>query len=456
MTLEPLYFTIAGYASNDDIDGLLHRLLSISNLGKQDRTILEYTVDCSKQGSYPSRAYYQQFYPTVSRAYSLSELHVFVGEIEESYRRMRLLSGITEVASLTHSSQDFAEGLRSLLDKEAVSVQDSGLSGLTSWSYGMEETQPHGDGLPMGVPEVDDLTSGFQPGNVASICAFTGGGKTVTCLSILFKNARKGKKCVYVSLELDPHMIWLMLETRYMYEVKGLSLNSQDLLFHKLSGEKREKVLAAEPDFQKDIAQNVIVVDTSVFTQDVMTDVSRLRQVYQALCRIMGGLDMVVYDHVNQLDLLFQGKNGAGLGNQILVKLREAGKTSPGVGGVLPMTMFAVQCNREGYKRARKRGGTYDMTAIGDLSEVERTSTYVVFLYADEMSGETQEYKVMMAKHRLGRILPEPVTASFLPGVCCIGESVEMVSFEDDFASMGDSFGGGSAFEETFKVDTIL
>ena len=237
-----------------------------------------------------------------------------------------------------------------------------------------------------------------------------------------------------------------------MYSVMGISLNSQDLLFHKLSGDKKQKVLAAEGDFKRDICQNVLVVDTSIFTQDVMTDVSRLRQLYQTLCRVMGGLDMIVYDHVNQLDLLFQGKNGTGLGNQILVKLREAGKTSPGVGGILPSTIFAVQCNREGYKRARKRGGVYDMTAIGDLSEVERTSSYVVFLYADEMSGETQEFKVMMAKHRLGRILPEPVTVSFLPGVCCIGESVEMVSFDGDFAAMGDAFGGGSSFEDTFTV----
>lgn len=452
MELEPIFFSIAGYGSNDAVDALLHRLQAIPNLNKQSRTIIDYTLDCSAAGSYPAKSYYLQFYPSESRVYTLAEMQVLVSDIEETYRRMRLLAGITEVASTTHTSQDFAERLRGLLDKESVSDAAVNLQGLDAWTYAREEEQPHGDGMLMGVPEIDDLTSGFQPGNVASICAFTGGGKTVTCLSVLFKNARKGKKCVYVSLELDPHMIWLMLETRYMYEVKGISLNSQDLLFHKLSGDKKQKVLAAEGDFKRDICQNVLVVDTSIFTQDVMTDVSRLRQLYQTLCRVMGGLDMIVYDHVNQLDLLFQGKNGTGLGNQILVKLREAGKTSPGVGGILPSTIFAVQCNREGYKRARKRGGVYDMTAIGDLSEVERTSSYVVFLYADEMSGETQEFKVMMAKHRLGRILPEPVTASFLPGVCCIGESVEMVSFDGDFAAMGDAFGGGSSFEDTFTV----
>lgn len=57
MELEPIFFSIAGYGSNDAVDALLHRLQAIPNLNKQSRAIIDYTLDCSAAGSYPAKSY---------------------------------------------------------------------------------------------------------------------------------------------------------------------------------------------------------------------------------------------------------------------------------------------------------------------------------------------------------------------------------------------------------------
>lgn len=447
--IEAFFYTSAGCATHKYFDSVYNELLGISNLSRIDKDVLGYTLRCSAAGSYPPWDYYSGFYSTPGRKYTRSELDLLKRDLQAYYVRQAMVVRLTELMSTTTDAEGLSGGLSALLsDGQYASGVDT-LEGLSAgWSYSEELDVPRGDGLTIGVPEIDALTSGLQEGNVGSICGFTGSGKSITCLSMLFRNARRGRKCVYVSLELDPKLVWLILEARYMYEVKGIQLNSQDLIFHKLSDDLRAKVQAAEDDFARDIKSCVLIADTTVFTQDVMTDVSRLRLLYQQLAQKLGGLDLVVYDHVNQLDLLFQDR-GRGLGNVILVKLRDAGKTVELEGGHHPVTLFAVQCNREGYKRAVKRNGVYDLPAIGDLNEVERTSTYVIFIYTDTMAGETQECKFSMLKHRLGRTLPEPVIASFLPGVCVIGDSVEQISYVDEFANMGDAFGGSASSLDT-------
>lgn len=441
---EIYFYTCAGKKSHPDFDDWFSRFLQIPNLSKNDRQVLEYTLACSAAGCYPSWAWYGKYYPTPDHAYNLGELSVAYADIVDGYSRLKLATDVTGSLSSTSTTKELAEELKRALQSVSV-ASDASVADFSSWSYGEELNTPYGDGLSLGVPEVDSLTNGFQPGTVASICAFTGGGKTQLCLSMLFKNAKAGRKIVYVSLELEPKMVWLMLETRYMYEVKGIQLDSQDLLFHKLSGDKLKAVLAAEDDFKRDFVPNVLVVDTSLFTKSVFTNVDSLITLYGVLDKHLGGFDCIIYDHVNQFDLLFQD-HGKGLGNSIIVNLRAACLAFTNSAGSKCTTVFAVQVNRAGFTRAGRRGGAYDLTAISDLNEIERTSAYCVFMYTGLDVAETQETKICMIKHRLGRILPEPVTAQFLPKVVLVGDNVELISYEGEFAQLGsmDDFGSSS------------
>ena len=98
----------------------------------------------------------------------------------------------------------------------------------------------------------------------------------------------------------------------------------------------------------------------------------------------------------------------------------------------------------QGESRARKRGGVYDIQAISDLNEVERTSTYIIFMYTSDDMKVMQETKVTLAKHRLGTVIPEPIVTTFNPSIITVGASVETVSMTDeDFNGLDLDLGVG-------------
>ena len=132
-------------------------------------------------------------------------------------------------------------------------------------------------------------------------------------------------------------------------------------------------------------------------TRKIMLDYKKFSALMRSAENKMGGFDFLAVDHVGQFELMFDG-----CGNQIIKQLQSFTKTYTNVNGVNPATLFACQTNREGEKRARKRGGLYDIQAVSDLNEVERSSTYLIFLYTSEDMVVVQETKMCMLKHRLG------------------------------------------------------
>lgn len=444
---EVFFYKCAGHKSHPDFDDWFTRFLELPNLSSQDRTILQYTLDCSAVGIYPPWDYYSRYYSAPDHQYNLGELGVAFLDISDMYRRMALMGTVTAAGTESLRFKDYREELKKAIAATEDEVSDLSDIKFTKWDFAEEVKRPYTEGIKLGVPEIDDLTNGFQSSTIASICAYTGQGKSTLCLSSLYKAARSGRKCLYVSLELDPNIVWLMFQTRFLYEEKGLSVNSQDLIFHKLSGDKQAAVLASNDEFHKLVGDNITILDLSTFTKGVFMDPSKIIAVYEATSKYLGGLDIICYDHITQLNALFV-ERGQSLGNTIIVNLRAAGLSYTNQANVHPVTIFAVQCNRQGFTRAGRRNGQYDLMSISDLNEIERSSTYCIFLYTPPDLADAQETRVCMLKHRLGRVLPEPVTTQFLPGVLLVGSNVENISYEDEFAAISDGggvFGGGGS-----------
>jgi len=156
-----------------------------------------------------------------------------------------------------------------------------------------------------------------------------------------------------------------------------------------------------------------------------MQDFRRISKLFKAAEKYLGGLDMVILDHVGQLELLYPE-----CGNMILKQLTSAAKTYKNEKGEKISMIWAVQCNREGVRRATRRNGQYDLLAIGDLNEIERSSTYCVFLYTSDGMKITQETKISLLKNRLGVPIPVPFTTSFTPSVVSVGKKVEKAILE--------------------------
>ena len=183
-----------------------------------------------------------------------------------------------------------------------------------------------------------------------------------------------------------------------------------------------------------------MIVDDSIFDLAILTNPELLRSVFSQLEEYLGGLDFMIWDHVNLLDLRYPDQ-----GNRIIQAITAATKTYKNNKNDKIFTGFAVQCNREGFKAATKRQGKYAMNAISDLNEIEKSATYVMFNFLNDEMIVNQESKVTFAKNRIGSILPDPVVTSFIPEAMIVGELVEQVSYNEDFGSL--TAGGFDEFE---------
>ena len=288
-----------------------------------------------------------------------------------------------------------------------------------------------------GIEDLDEVTNGFQRGTVASICGFTGHGKSTACNSTAYYNVANGKKGLILSIELPPDMVWKQFETRYMFE-RDLGVDVHNMEHHTLDESVGKQVISLEPDFKRDVVPNLLVIDESKISKRIMTDYRKINKLFKAAERKLGGLDFVIVDHVGQLELLYPE-----MGNIILKQLTSAAKTFKTEKGEKIVMIWAVQCNREGNRRAIRREGQYDLQAIADLNEVERSSSYCVFLYTSDAMKITQETKVSMLKNRLGVPIPVPFVTSFTPSVVMVGKKFDRANMNDvdfSFTQMSDDF----------------
>lgn len=440
--IETFYYSIAGKKPVQAIDDLIDDLISYEFTPREEVRVLKHVKVVAANGNYPSRSYFEQLYPYNGITYrSKAEIATYVASCKEFYHKQSLDQKVLSAVNESTTPKELIEQLNKITDYKVA--DDIDLDDCEPVLFG-EDTHELVHGIDLGIKELDEVTMGGQPGTIGSVCAFTGHGKSTLVNSAAFKAALEGKKVAMLTLELPPTMMWKLLEARYLFQVKGIAVTGQDLIFNKVPSDVLEQIKEAEPDFRKDIVNNVFIFDESKISKKMMLDYKQLTNFMRAVAEKLGGIDLWCIDHVGQFELMWPD-----CGNNIIKSVQSFTKTFKDQRGIAPFTLLAVQANREGEKRARKRDGVYDMQAISDLNEVERSSTYIIFMYTSDDMKITQETKVTLAKHRLGAVITEPIVTTFNPAVITVGSAVETVSMsDDDFNSMDLDLGGG--FDDDF------
>lgn len=436
--IEVFYYSIQGKKTNQIIDDLIQSFLDSEYVPKTDKKILNHIQEVAVNGNYPTAEYFSIFYPKAELTYrSLAEIKTYCKKTLDFYHKQAIEKKLIEAIN---DSQDVASLLTKVQEvgSQVNVVDEDEIGSLQPKTYGALKSSELVKGINIGVKEIDEVTNGAQPGTVMSICAFTGHGKSTLVESVLFKNALEGNKCCLVSLELAPEIIWCQLEARYMNQVKGIQVTAQDLQFRKMPSDIEERVIAAEEDFKEELASNIVIIDEGFISKQIMLDYKSLSALMRQISAKLGGLNIIAFDHVGQLELMFPD-----CGNKMIKTIQSFTKTFKDSDGNRPISIMAVQANREGEKRARKRNGVYDLQAISELNEVERTSTYIVFMYTSDDMKIMQETKITMPKHRLGAVVTEPVVTTFNPAIITVGAAIDnVIMSDDDFNGMDLDLGG--------------
>ena len=424
------FYSIAGLKQSNTIDDLLHNMSTIEYINQKDRNVAEYCLQCAEHGNYPSADYFVNIYDKPKTVLKTeAEIVLHFKELVDFHARQAVQRNVTTAINETSTSADLLTRLSKIItDTENANDSEFSFDDCKPELYG-DVDKPLDSGLMTGIEELDKTTNGFQRGTVASICGFTGHGKSTACNSAAYQNIVSGKKVLIISIELPPDMVWKQFETRYMFE-RELAVDVHNMEHHTLDDSVGKQVVSYEPDFKRDVVPNLLVIDESKITKKIMTDYRKINKLFKAAERKLGGLDMVIVDHVGQLELLYPET-----GNIILKQLTSAAKTFKNENGEKIVMVWAVQCNREGNRRAIRREGQYDLQAIADLNEVERSSSYCVFLYTSDAMKITQETKVSMLKNRLGVPIPVPFVTAFTPSVVMVGRKFDRANMSDvDFS----------------------
>ena len=100
--------------------------------------------------------------------------------------------------------------------------------------------------------------------------------------------------------------------------------------------------------------------------------------------------------------------------------------------------LVLAQSNRDGFKRAQKLNGAYDLRAISEANELERSAMKVYSIYTSEDLKLAKEAEMQCLKNRTGETMMDPLSVFVDPVTYVAGEEVE--GFNDVVSA--DELGG--------------
>lgn len=432
MIIDDFYFSIANKKANEAITDLVESLFKEPTCPKSENKVLGYILDCASLGAYPSKQYFSDLgYEATNTTKSASELALKAAHIIDAWRYESLRSTLFTAANSTTSFEVLKDKVSNLVEQVEDSSEDYDLDAYDNTIDFKVEKKANG--FMLNISEIDTVTGGFQPGTVATLAAFTGHGKSTLAISAIYKNLKLGKSGVLASFEVTPKLALKQFYSRWLYEEKHLEISAKSMTDGSLDESQAKLVEQYQDEFNEFIKGKLFVVDEAILNKERLSDFKKLKRLFRNLETKVDSLDFIVYDHINQIDLIFKD-----MGNIFIRTLTSAGKTYVNKKGINPVSIMCMQCNRDGMKRAARREGKYDLIALSDLNEGERSSFYCVFLYTSDDMKILQETKVSMQKHRLGAVVTEPVSVTFNPGVFVVGETVDTVEYTGNLDFLND------------------
>ena len=347
--------------------------------------------------------------------------------------KSKILHRMATEAAINGVTPEMAEEIRKQASFEDE-VQESNLSFRERYAKSIRDST----GLKTYIEQIDDQIGSITKGSVCTLAGFTGSFKTTWAVNMAVKNAIEGKNIAYISLEV----------TKEQLEYSILSLFSNDSRFGNAGYApiehqkiRQNKLLedelnflcdVLEPEYRKAVEPNLHILDESkfkTFSESEILDILYKLDDEKPL-------DAVFFDHAGlfafKSPLYNSGNVGVAINKyvsfirQISICFRKKDGESRGLASVL-----LAQTNRSGYREAAKsfrklsmvnRPGDnknkglsilpegYSLTALSDANELERCSSVVLAVFAnDDMKASKQAY-VQMLKTRYGStVSPIPV-----------------------------------------------
>lgn len=264
---------------------------------------------------------------------------------------------------------------------------------------------------------------------------------TTFATNIAYHNTMENKYNIcYVSLEVPKEDMMFNLLSRHSLSTdfdKFDYISSKKMRDCNMSPDEEDYLFnTILPDFY-DLSKHgmIKILDETDFNTLSFSEIrEKLYQVDDEMKQKTGyGLDAVVIDHVNLLK--FNGsKTGKRFssetaeGNAYISFFRKLGisfrKDDKGNMRKL-MILTLAQLNRQGYNKACKNKGKYNLTSLAEFNELERGSQVVITIFTNPEMKEAKEATVQLLKNRNGITIEDPISVYADGETYCFGDEDE-------------------------------
>lgn len=350
------------------------------------------------------------------------------------------------------------EGLRDLIDVENVELAKASYS-FREYRKQYEDTKNKPTGLLTFVNEVDDLIGGMNYGTVNIIMAYVANFKSVWGVNIVYNNAYKlGYNVALISLEVPREMVQENILCRHSTDSKfpQMPFVCHSKLRNRSLTEEEETFMfdTVAEDIETNSKGMMFLLDESDFSNFTFTEIRNTLYKIDDECwaKTGSGLDAIVVDYAQ----LFKFTDNGGKGKdekaivndyisffrQMTVKFRKHPTDVDSDGNPkwrqLSTTILA-QANRQGYEKACKTRGKYNLMALSEANELERSAYRVFSIWTDDLLKESKEAMVCVLKNRGGQTQYEPFSVFADGESYTFGDSDSQNTDTLDLTSASDS-----------------
>jgi len=241
-------------------------------------------------------------------------------------------------------------------------------------------------GTPSGFKDIDELTGGFQPGNLVVIAARPSMGKSALVANIAENAALKGYPVALFSLEMSES------ELAQRFVASQARIRGEELRRGRVAENRWQKILAA----CQTLGEAPLWIDDSSDTSvlDVRAKARRLHH------QVEGGLKLIIIDYLQLMR--HEG--------HIESRVQQVGQISRGLKGLARELRVPVIALSQLSRAVEQRGGEKKpiLSDLRDSGEIEQDSDLVMFIYREEYydkdSERPGEADIIVAKHRNGPV----------------------------------------------------
>jgi len=245
-----------------------------------------------------------------------------------------------------------------------------------------------------GIEHIDTVIGGIHSVDFISIVGYTKQFKSTLARQVAYNILTQGKNVMFITLEMsfddiENHFYTLHAnnQERFGYDspkitnksVKEASLTSSEFTYF------QDVVHSFNSD--EDLGSVYIKQPEGIYTMDMLkSDVKKINK------NIMP-IDILVIDGVTLMYPNLKSRKSREEMNNFIADIRSFGLTFDGGRGLPVIAPFQV--NRNGYDMAMSnKNNLYDLTAISDYNEIERSSTHVISSFQNKDMRDAGQVKI--------------------------------------------------------------